>query len=144
MSTQAFEEYNNARTRQVIKNDARDIRTKVQDAQQNPGADDRWPFELLQNAHDAGPRIGDDTVTVNFELQEQTLTVNHTGKPFTLQELAALLTGGSSKQFDNERTTGRFGTGFLVTHALSPRVDINGVFSTRDGYERFDVKYQRD
>jgi len=143
MSTKAFEEYKTARTRQVTRNDARVIRTKVQNAQQNPGAGDRWPFELLQNAHDAGPRVGDNTVDVNFELQEHTLTVNHTGQPFTLQELAALLTGGSSKQFDDEDTTGRFGTGFLVTHALSPNVDINGIFSTGTGCERFDINLSR-
>ena len=37
----------------------------------------------------------------------------HDGAPFSLQELSALLSGGSSKEFESEETTGRFGTGFL-------------------------------
>ena len=60
------------------------------------------------------------------------------------QELAALLSGGSSKEFDSEETTGRFGTGFLVTHALSTRVDIDGVLTTQEGCESFHIELTRD
>ena len=72
------------------------------------------------------------------------MVVSHTGNPFVAQELAALLSGGSSKEFDSEETTGRFGTGFLVTHALSTHVDVNGVLTTKDGPESFHIELVRD
>ncbi len=144
MSKTALAEYESARVQQITQNDARRIRQRVDAAQQNPiRAGVRWPFELIQNAHDAGPRAGDDRVEINFALQNESLIVRHTGKPFSPQELAALLSGGSSKEFDDEETTGRFGTGFLVTHGLSPRVDVEGVISTQEGYEYFQIELVR-
>jgi hypothetical protein len=53
--------------------------------------------------------------------QPSKLIFEHDGAPFTSDELAALLTGGSSKEFESEVTTGRFGTGYLVTHVLAER-----------------------
>jgi len=146
MSTTARNEYDKARIQQTTQNDARHIRTKVQAAQDSAhaGVQWRWPFELMQNAHDAGPRDGNDQVEVKFALQDTRLTVSHTGKPFTAQELAALLSGGSSKEFDSEETTGRFGTGFLVTHALSTRVDVDGVLTTEEDCESFHIELIRD
>ena len=65
-------------------------------------------------------------------------------KPFDSQELAALLSGGSSKEFDDEETTGRFGTGFLVTHGVSPLVTVEGVLTTQEGNEHFRIELVRD
>ena len=145
MSRTALTEYNNARITQTTQNDARTIRTGVKTAQQNPArAGVRWPFELMQNAHDAGPRDGDQHVKISFTFKDNDLVVSHTGKPFTAQELAALLSGGSSKEFDDAETTGRFGTGFLVTHALSTCVDVDGVLFTQGGHEFFHIKLARD
>lgn len=146
MSTKARSEFDKARIQQTTQNDARRIRTRVQAAQNSDraGVQWRWPFELMQNAHDAGPRDGNDQVEVKFVLQDTRLVVRHTGKPFTAQELAALLSGGSSKEFDSEETTGCFGTGFLVTHALSTRVDIDGVLTTEENCESFQIKLSRD
>ena len=128
MSKIALEEFGDARIVQTTQNDARRIYQRVKAAQENPTrASIRWPFELIQNAHDAGPSEGNDRVEINFTLSEDRLVVSHTGKPFVAQELAALLSGGSSKEFDDEETTGRFGTGFLVTHAVSTHVAIDGI-----------------
>ncbi len=55
-----------------------------------------------------------------------------------------MLSGGSSKEFDSEETTGRFGTGFLVTHAVSTRVDVDGVLATEQGPEVFHIELARD
>ena len=56
MSKAAVYEFNNARIQQTTQNDARRIRTRVEAALSNPPrAGARWPFELVQNAHDAGP-----------------------------------------------------------------------------------------
>ena len=145
MSELARAEFDNARIQQTTQNDARRIRQRVEAAQQGPARSGvRWPFELVQNAHDAGPRKDDVLVEINFTLDETSLNVSHTGKPFVAQELAALLSGGSSKEFDSEETTGRFGTGFLVTHALSTRVDVDGVLTTKKGPEYFHIELVRD
>lgn len=145
MSTLARTEFDNARILQTTQNDARGIFQRVLAAQQNPTrAGNRWPFELIQNAHDAGPRAGSKRVEINFILRDDRLVVSHTGKAFVAQELAALLSGGSSKEFDSEETTGRFGTGFLVTHAVSTDVSIDGVLTTQEGPEAFRIELERD
>ena len=145
MSEIALTEYSSARTQQLTRNDARRILTRIDAARQNStSASRRWPFELIQNAHDAGPRTGDERVEIVFRFQNGDLAVSHTGKPFTAQELAALLSGGSSKEFDDQETTGRFGTGFLATHALSTRVDVEGIIETHEGFERFVIELARD
>ena len=145
MSKLARTEFDNARILQTTQNDARRIFQRVLAAQQNPTRSGiRWPFELIQNAHDAGPREGDARVEITFMLCEDGLVVSHTGKPFDAQELAALLSGGSSKEFDSEETTGRFGTGFLVTHAVSTQVDVDGVLTTQEGPEVFHIELARD
>ena len=144
MSRTARKEYEDAHKRQITKNDARRIRTRVEEAQQNPGrAEVRWPFELMQNAHDAGQRDGDDLVKIHFTFKNDELVVSHTGKPFIAQDLAALLSGGSGKEFDDDKTTGRFGTGFMVTHALSTHVAVCGVLKTEKDHERFHIKLDR-
>ena len=145
MSEIALNEYSSAREQQLTRNDARRILTRIDAARQNPvAASRRWPFELIQNAHDAGPRTGDARVEIVFRFQGNDLAVSHTGKPFAAQELAALLSGGSSKEFDDQETTGRFGTGFLATHALSTRVDVEGIIETQEGFERFVIELDRD
>lgn len=144
MTRAAFDEFDDARKRQTAQNDARRIRGKVEAAQQDPlRTGSRWPFELVQNAHDAGPRDGDEYVSIDFILEDDALVVSHTGKPFDSQELAALLYGGSSKGFDDVTTTGRFGTGFLVTHGLSTSVTINGILTTLSGKENFHMELLR-
>ena len=145
MSETAFREFHNARVRQTTQNDARLIRTKVEDALHRPSRSGaRWPFELMQNAHDAGPRGADEQVRIDFSLRDGELVVSHTGKPFDSKELAALLSGGSSKEFDNRETVGRFGTGFLVTHGVSPFVTVEGVLATRESNEHFCIELVRD
>ena len=68
----------------------------------------------------------------------------HNGRIFSIPELKALLSGGSSKEFDGIETTGRFGTGFLVTHAISSRVDVDGILQTADGQlETFRIELNR-
>ena len=134
-----------ARTEREARNDARRIRYRVDAAKQSPVmAGVRWPFELMQNAHDAGPRNNDGQVEVSFSLDGDELTVAHTGKAFTGDELAALLSGGSSKEFDDVETTGRFGTGFLVTHAVSTLVNIESVLDTPEGPYVFRIELARD
>lgn len=128
VSREALKRYQDARDDQLRRNEARHIRTRVHEARQAPHvAGLRWPFELLQNALDAGPRQGRDSVTVSLREESGVVVFEHDGAPFSSEELAALLSGGSSKEFGSEETTGRFGTGFLVTHVLAERTSVEGL-----------------
>jgi len=144
MSDEAYQLYQKDRQGQQSRNEARNIRRDVTEARKSPhAAGVRWPFELLQNALDAGPRPGQASIDVSLGCQADLLVFEHDGAPFTSTELAALLSGGSSKEFESAKTTGRFGTGFLVTHVLAERSTLRGVLSVPTGYERFDLTLDR-
>ncbi|WP_437576862.1 sacsin N-terminal ATP-binding-like domain-containing protein [Sorangium sp. So ce887] len=144
MSDKALTDYRDVREDQLVRNEARHIRSKINDARgSRHDAGVRWPFELLQNALDAGPRPGCDRVEVRLRQNGDKFVFEHDGAFFTLRDLAALLSGGSSKEFESEDTTGRFGTGFLVTHVLAPRTTVSGIFATGEGLERFALMLDR-
>ena len=145
MSENALREAQAVDREQAHRKDARDILKGVDSALNSPlSSGVRWPFELLQNAHDFGAREGEDLVDIEFCQHNENLVVSHNGRIFSIPELKALLSGGSSKEFDGIDTTGRFGTGFLVTHAISSRVDVDGILETTDGQlETFRIELNR-
>ncbi|WP_375743710.1 hypothetical protein NR800_37500 [Corallococcus interemptor] len=144
MSESALGEYQEAREHQLSRNDARRIRTRVTEARNKAmDAGGRWPFELLQNAHDTGPRPGRTGIRIRLAATEDGFLFEHDGAVFQPQDLAALLSGGSSKEFEGEDTTGRFGTGFLVTHVLSEQAEVSGILATKTGFEWFSVSLDR-
>src|SRR5882724_13350315 len=144
MSEAAFKIYEEALKEQHNRNEARRIRTRVAEARGSPhSAGLRWPFELLQNALDTGPRSGRSCVSISLRQTLSTVIFEHDGAPFTSEELAALLSGGSSKEFESEVTTGRFGTGFLVTHVLAERAELSGLLEVHAGYEEFNLVLDR-
>ena len=144
MSREALEQYEDARKHQIEKSEARKIRTLVYEARiAKHAAAVRWPFELLQNALDVGPRVGKATVSIKLQDQAGRAIFEHDAAPFSMEELAALLSGGSSKDFESEETTGRFGTGFLVTHVLAERTSLDGIIAVDHGYERFHLVLDR-
>lgn len=144
MSREAFESYERAVGLQHKRNEARHIRTRVHEAREAPNvAGLRWPFELLQNALDAGPRSGRNAVTVALRHEPSGVVFQHDGAPFSVAELAALLSGGSSKEFGSDKTTGRFGTGFLVTHVLAEHAALEGLVSVDGLFERFQLSLDR-
>lgn len=131
MTNKALTAYRDARENQLVRNEARHIRSKINDARgSRHDAGVRWPFELLQNALDAGTRPSCDQVEVRLRQSADTFVFEHDGAFFTPRDLAALLSGGSSKEFASEDTTGRFGTGFLVTHVLAPQTTVSGLVAT--------------
>jgi hypothetical protein len=94
--------------------------------------------------NDPGPRGSSNLVDVNFDATAPAFTFQHNGRPFTSDDLAALLSGGSNKEYDEAAdTTGRYGTGFLVTHVLSTQFGLRGVISRGSGYERFEIHLDR-
>ena len=144
MSEKAYQVYEDALNEQHSRNQARRILMRVDHARQSPhSARIRWPFELLQNALDAGPRDGRSFVTVRLSRDPEKIVFEHDGAPFTSQELAALLSGGSSKEYESDTTTGRFGTGFLVTHVLAERTHLRGLLKLATGCECFNLTLDR-
>jgi hypothetical protein len=143
MTQEAYNLFGQALNKRHARNEARRIRIRVHEARGNPHpASVRWPVELFQNALDSGPRIG-DTIAVRIHCEPSKLIFEHDGAPFTSDDLAALLTGGSSKEFESEVTTGRFGTGFLVTHVLAERAMLRGLLTLPRGCELFELSLDR-
>ena len=86
MSKIARAEFDDARIQQTTQNDARRIRQRVEAAQQGPArAGVRWPFELMQYAHDAGPFEGDERVEIDFVLSDDQLTVSRLAPMVTME-----------------------------------------------------------
>ena len=144
MSEAAFKLFDETFREQQSRYQARRIRTRVAEARGSiPSAGLRWPFELLQNALDFGPRAGNSSVAIRLSCEQTKVAFEHDGIPFTSSDLTALLSGGSNKDFESGETTGRFGNGFLVTHVLAERTTLRGLLDTPSGFERFDLLLDR-
>ena len=144
MTDEAYEVYCQGLEEQHSRQQARNIRKNVTAARKGwEVAALRWPFELLQNALDAGPRPGKTLVEVTLHRSDASIVFEHNGAPFTSTELAALLSGGSSKEFESEETTGRFGSGFLVTHVLAEHTVMRGILALPTHFENFTLHLDR-
>lgn len=129
MSDAALKQFEQARKEQLDRNEARRMLALVNQARGDThGAGARWPFELTQNAHDPGARDGKTGVDIDLLFDGETVSYEHDGNLFTMQDLAALLSGGSSKEFKSTETTGRFGTGrFTLTEGDSVPTILSAV-----------------
>jgi hypothetical protein len=96
----------------------------------------RWIWELLQNALDAAPL--ERKIEVEIIKKDNQLTFIHNGRPFKPEEVAHLIYHGSTKK---EKDIGKFGTGFLITHLLSRKVNVKGV---REDGKNFKFMLDRD
>ena len=144
MSELAVSLYDKSLNEQHSRNEARRILTRVTEARRSiPSAGKRWPFELLQNALDFGSGFERSSVSIRLSCESGLVAFEHDGVPFETDDLTALLTGGSNKEFESEETTGRFGTGFLVTHVLAERARLRGLLKTTKGYEQFNLLLDR-
>jgi len=143
MSKEALKGFQEAQVDQTYRNQARNIWTHVHNARKDYGASLRWPFELFQNALDAGPRADKSCVDISVCHFDSVLKFEHDGAPFSYKDLAALLSGGSNKELESVATTGRFGTGYLVTHVLSERVHLSGLLQVENGLEKFELNLDR-
>ena len=107
-------------------------------------ASKRWIWELIQNAVDCGIR-DEKSIKVRVRFDGKTLQFEHTGGCFLPDELGALITGGSTKPYGRpSEYTGRFGSGFLVTHILSLIVDVEGIGKSSSGDKFFKFKLTLD
>ncbi len=82
----------------------------------------RWIWELIQNATDCYPPGKKIDIAITFDNQSL-LTFEHNGIGFSAKDLLSLITQTSSKQ-NNDTTIGHFGTGFISTSLLSPKIMI--------------------
>jgi len=107
----------------------------------------RWIWELLQNAKDCARKLGttqERTVNIRIFLDKSILQFSHDGIPFTLNDLLALVRRTSTKAFDNsDDNTGKFGTGFVTTHALNRIATVSGVLKARNGLKEFVIPVDR-
>lgn len=104
----------------------------------------RWPWELLQNAKDTvvkrrNPEERYVDVIIKHYIDSEgkkKLYFEHNGEQFTNKAITGLIWKFSAEKRNEQTTedgltrdkqsTGRFGTGFMTTHALSMTVDVSG------------------
>ena len=104
----------------------------------------RWIFELLQNALDTAKDRDTHDVQVVVETDEKRVIFRHNAGFFTPKEINMLIRSGSSKPYSKDsHLTGRFGSGFLVTHILARQVRVLGVLKREKEYFQFDVLLNR-
>ncbi|MGG6295202.1 sacsin N-terminal ATP-binding-like domain-containing protein [Leptolyngbya sp. AN02str] len=95
----------------------------------------RWAWELLQNAKDSIAEDDSRTVSVQIQLDEESVEFRHNGTHFTDADVVGLISQISSKEVEEgqqTKKTGRFGTGFLTTHLLSRVINIKGILEAPD------------
>lgn len=99
----------------------------------------RWFWELLQNACDLN-----ENVNIQIEITNDHLFFRHNGKPFSIKDATNLIFPDSGKdEIENISVIGQFGTGFLSTHIISPKVRISGILE--DKYQnRYDFSFNLD
>ena len=114
----------------------------------------RWPWELVQNAKDTVVKRepSKQYVDVKFiyykdENGREKMCFEHNGDQFSDKAITGLIWKFSAEKRNEQFTedglsrdkqsTGRFGTGFMTTHALSLTVDVSGSYYNGDpGVER--------
>lgn len=122
----------------------------------NPIEEDqiRWPMEMTQNGKDTlfseTNYDHKDKVEISFEVKRDTntnqyseLIFTHNGPPFNENQLCGLITRISSDK-NNDRTTGKFGTGFVTSHVLSKTVYITGDLYENEKTRGFSVTMCRE
>ncbi len=121
------------RSRVLVENNAQAIFDHLSELVNLGGIHERrWLWELLQNAKDAVDE--GERVSVEVDLQDDSLFFRHNGTPFTDNEIIHLIYHGSTKKGLSGKT-GKFGTGFLATHLLSTRVLVSGILTDGNGFQ---------
>ena len=105
----------------------------------------RWVWELMQNAKDV-PSEKFGGISIQIELDEDTFKFKHNGDPFRLKDIFSLIQQVSSKDSTNqdEKVTGKFGTGFISTHLLSDIISVDGYVFHMGEYRKFNTVLDRE
>ncbi len=101
----------------------------------------RLIWELIQNAKDNASLCNEDgeTVDVTIEITGTEFIFSHNKGYFTNEHIRGLIRKYSSSDKDRDaeqigqiyKTTGRFGTGFMTTHLLSEKVQIESYYKNQ-------------
>lgn len=94
-------------------------------------APNRAIWELVQNACDLTHQCH---VTIDY--RNGGFTFKHNGKPFRSKTLISLIKQVSSKGDESSAEVGRFGTGFITTHAFGRKFLINSLLDLDGRYIR--------
>ncbi len=139
LSVTEIEQHNN---RKLTADKIRQILSKVMETPTQSSK--RWVWELMQNAKDVPNKF--NKVSIKIELTENSLTFQHNGNPFSLENIMGLIQQVSSKNSTNNdnEVTGKFGTGFISTHLLSKRISVKGIVLYKSCYRKFDILLDRD
>lgn len=116
---------------------------KFKEANESEYSGRRWFWELVQNAIDSLDSL-DNTVDVEVRINEsdgiKTIEFSHNGGIFKngehiddIDDFENFIRPGSSKPIGENEKGGRFGTGFLSTHCLSPKIKVSGICVTSEG-----------
>lgn len=105
---------------------AQTVKKHLDVLEDDPSAQKRWVWELLQNAHDASIASGRRLIA-EIRDNSKELVFLHNGSPFTTEQVYHLIFHGSTK-VEDEETIGQYGSGFLTTHILSWNIDVSGFF----------------
>ena len=111
----------------AVKNEAvaQAVLNKLRQLEQNrESMNTRWVWELMQNALDAS------ATEISVEYNQEGLVFHHNGSGFNNKEINKIIYSGSTKSEKSDKI-GQFGTGFIVTHVLSPTVTISGKFGEK-------------
>lgn len=109
----------------VIDNTAQGVQHKLEELELNRDhVLTRWVWELLQNARDAAANC-DTNLVASIVRNKEEVVFRHNGANFKIDEIGHLIFHGSTK-IENPETIGRYGSGFLATHLLSPEIEIEG------------------
>lgn len=126
---------------------ARDIITRVRKWRESKisTAKRRWIFELIQNAIDTAKARGSTNSKIEITTEDNKVVFRHNGGYFTLDEISAIIYGGSTKPYSPElEYIGRFGSGFLVSHILNRGAKVSGsIIDETDQIYRFDIALNR-
>ncbi len=81
-------------------------------------------YEIIQNAEDA------EATNIMFSLSEKFLKITHNGKLFTIDNVDAITTIGSSTKAHDVNKIGKFGAGFKSVFAITNTPEIHsGIFN---------------
>lgn len=112
----------------------------------NENSAKRWIWELCQNAKDVCGGTGKVKIKIDFNEENRSVCFKHNGKAFSMTNVMSLINQSSSKDRndENERKSGKFGTGFITTHLLSEIVNISGILEIEeDKYSKFCITLDR-
>ncbi|MGK5085899.1 hypothetical protein WDW37_21635 [Bdellovibrionota bacterium FG-1] len=124
-----------------------ELRSKAASSTTSPR---RWIWELIQNAKDVhgGQRVKVE-VSSSLNGEDAHVTFRHNGQPFSAENIRFLIEQISTKDrkkddSGKQKTTGKFGTGFLSTHLLSEAVFVQAVVKEPDlDYRQFTLFLDR-